>query len=56
MCEIKENIFQENSTKSSIINITKENLQYKDNLKYFTKLYKIPKYLEKVINNHIILL
>lgn len=48
--------YQEYCAKSSIRHKTKENLDYEDNIKYFTTLYKIPKYLEKVINIYIILI
>ena len=47
MKNLKGNDYQEISIKSSISN--KKNIGYEDNLIYYTTLYKLPKYLEKVI-------
>ena len=49
MKNFKDNDYQEISIESSKSNNKKENIYYEDNLKYYTTLYKLPKYLEKVI-------
>ena len=39
-----------NNNNSKLYNIKSDDNENKDDLKYFTTLYKLPKYLEKVNN------
>ena len=51
MIKFKTNDNNDNKyQRTNLNNFKSENDEFKDNLKYYTLLYKIPKYLEKVIN------